>query len=123
MRTDNTLRASVNLLADTDSDDDSDGAVNLRNVSEQVSVSTTANRKRRWCSCFVKIADKGGDTWCKRLNKRWNMVTRDKYCRYCRNSLLVANPKGGGNIVDYFELFKFWQLLDEDDKTFLRARS
>eukprot|EP01083_Nonionella_stella_P042856 115652_1 len=55
------------------------------------------------CGCFVR-----------RGNYK---IGNDRYCRHCRHSLRTK-----GDIDRYFELFKHYQLLDEDDKDLLRIR-
>jgi len=53
---------------------------------------------------------------CENLMAQMRHKRREQYCRYCRRTLEK------GKIDTYFDLFKHWQLLDEDDKKLLRLR-
>ena len=69
------------------------------------------------CGCFMKLSPRHQEkNWCENLKNQTIFKRREQYCRHCRHSLKR------GDIDKYFELFKHWQLLDEDDKKLLRLR-
>ena len=84
---------------------------------------------RTHCGCFVRAVEGHKSNPCKNLNKQWKLRHRESYCRHCRHSLKIkqkdkalGDTKKNEPIDPYFNLFKHYQLLDEDDKKLIRLR-
>ena len=82
-----------------------------------LSLSPSDRHRRVCCGCFMKLdPDHTKNGRCENLMAQMRHKRREQYCRYCRRTLEK------GKIDTYFDLFKHWQLLDEDDKKLLRLR-
>ena len=124
---------------DDDSDYDSDQVANYQGINNMELLESTGSilnavtrevseargvtglPYKTHCGCFIRTPKQKPNA-CKNLNKQWKLRGRESYCRHCRHSLSTEDGQKNGKIDRYFELFKYWQLLDEDDKKLLRLR-